>query len=58
MLDARLKAVLDVLSMPTKWRMTDEGLLTVYPVPVLDEQLRVKEVKYQEHRSFYIPDEL
>jgi len=57
-LDKKLQAVLDVLAQPSKWRMTDSGLVTVYPVPELDEELNVVGVKYQEQRAYLIPDEL
>lgn len=58
MLDVKLQNILEILSQDAKWKMTDEGLSTVYPVPVLDENYNIVKVTYQEKRAFYIPDEL
>ncbi|WHY84695.1 hypothetical protein QNH39_18850 [Neobacillus novalis] len=58
-LDVRLLELLDILSRPAKWRMTDAGLVTVYPIPVLDENYRVIAVEYQDKRgAFFLPDDL
>lgn len=58
LMDTKLKAILDVLSQPSKWVLTDEGLKTVYTVPVLDEKLNVVATELKPNRSFVIPDEL
>ncbi|MDG5789667.1 hypothetical protein QA612_19605 [Evansella sp. AB-P1] len=57
-LDAKLEAIVKILAKPPKWRMTAEGLITVYPIPLLDRDNRVKEVVYKTSRSYYMPDEL
>jgi hypothetical protein len=58
LLDKKLNKILEVLAMPCKWSLTDTGLVTVFPVPVLDEKYNVVAVEYKHNRSFYIPDEL
>lgn len=58
LLDKKLNKILEVLAMPCKWSLTDTGLVTVYPVPILDEKYNVVAVEYKHNRSFYIPDEL
>jgi hypothetical protein len=58
LLDKKLNKILDVLAMPCKWSLRDTGLVTVYPVPVLDEKYNVIAVEFKPSRSFYIPDEL
>jgi hypothetical protein len=57
-IEAKLKAILDVLAQPSKWSFTDTGLENVYAVPVLDEKNNVVAVEYKPNRSFIIPDEL
>lgn len=56
--DNKLKAILDVLALPSKWVLTDTGLQTVYVLPILDEKYNVVGTELKPNRSFVIPDEL
>lgn len=58
LLDKKLKKILNVLAQPSKWSLTDNGLETVYAVPVLDEKYNIVVVDYKADRSFIMPDEL
>lgn len=58
LMDAKLKAILSVLSLPSKWVLTDTGLKTMYAVPVLVEKMNVIITELKPSRSFVIPDEL
>jgi len=58
LMDKKLQAIIDVLSQPSKWVLTDTGIKTMYAVPVLDEKLSVIDTELKPSRSFVIPDEL
>ena len=58
-LDEKLFRVLEILEMPTKWAITQQGeVKEIYPHPVLNEQHDVIGIQYKLNRSYLLPKQI